>query len=92
MLKLDLSMPDSAIDLEYLADHLWLVGSPETVAERIHALQTATGGFGYLLMTSYDATDERESWERSLRLLVDKVVPSIPTRDIKYGTLAGEPA
>jgi len=26
----DSSMPDEAIDLEYLADNLWFVGSPET--------------------------------------------------------------
>ena len=28
-------MPDEAVDLEYLADNLWIVGSPATVAERI---------------------------------------------------------
>ena len=74
-LKRDPSMPDAAIDLEYLADNLWFVGSPETVAERILDFQTQTGGFGHLTIVSYDATDERESWDRSLQLLMSEVLP-----------------
>ena len=75
LLKRDPSIPDEAVDLEYLADNLWLVGSPETVAGRIMDLQAQTGGFGYLTIVSYDATDERESWDRSLQLLMDQVLP-----------------
>jgi alkanesulfonate monooxygenase SsuD/methylene tetrahydromethanopterin reductase-like flavin-dependent oxidoreductase (luciferase family) len=75
-LKHDPSLPDEAIDLEYLADHLWFVGSPRTVADRIQDLQRQTGGFGRLIIVSYDSTDEREAWDRSLRLLVDEVLPS----------------
>jgi alkanesulfonate monooxygenase SsuD/methylene tetrahydromethanopterin reductase-like flavin-dependent oxidoreductase (luciferase family) len=67
-------MPDEAVDLEYLANNLWLVGSPKTVADRIRDLQRQTGGFGYLVMTSYDASDERAAWERSLYLLANDVV------------------
>jgi alkanesulfonate monooxygenase SsuD/methylene tetrahydromethanopterin reductase-like flavin-dependent oxidoreductase (luciferase family) len=59
-----------------VADNLWLVGSPDTVARRITELQEHTGGFGYLVITSYDAIDERQSWERSLQLLVDEVLPA----------------
>jgi alkanesulfonate monooxygenase SsuD/methylene tetrahydromethanopterin reductase-like flavin-dependent oxidoreductase (luciferase family) len=68
-------MPDEAIDLEYLADNLWFVGSPKTVADRILELQDRTGGFGHLLIVSYDATEERESWDRSLQLLMSDVLP-----------------
>ena len=68
-------MPDEAVDVEYLADNLWFVGSPQTVANRILDLQKRTGGFGHLLIVSYDATGEQESWERSLRLLMDEVAP-----------------
>ena len=68
-------MPDEAVGLDYLADNLWFVGSPQTVADRILDLQERTGGFGHLLIVSYDATDELASWERSLRLLVDEVAP-----------------
>jgi len=76
LLKRDPSMPDEDVDLEYVADNLWLVGSPGTVASRIGELQEHTGGFGYLLITSYDAVDERRSWERSLQLLIDEVLPA----------------
>jgi alkanesulfonate monooxygenase SsuD/methylene tetrahydromethanopterin reductase-like flavin-dependent oxidoreductase (luciferase family) len=77
ILKRDPGMSDEAVDLEYLADNLWLVGSPQTVADRIIDLQDQTGGFGYLLVVSYDATNELESWERSLRLLMDEVMPEV---------------
>jgi alkanesulfonate monooxygenase SsuD/methylene tetrahydromethanopterin reductase-like flavin-dependent oxidoreductase (luciferase family) len=76
LLKGDSSMADEDVDLEYVADNLWLVGSPDTVARRITELQEHTGGFGYLVITSYDAIDERQSWERSLQLLVDEVLPA----------------
>ena len=76
LLKGDPSMPDEDVDLEYVADNLWLVGSPDTVARGIRELQEHTGGFGYLLITSYDAIDERQSWERSLQLLIDEVLPA----------------
>ncbi len=79
LLKSDPSMPDDAIDLDYLADHLWFVGSPATVAERIRDLDRRVGGFGYLVVVSYDAADERLAWARSLRLLVDEVLPSCQT-------------
>ena len=75
LLKADPSLPDSAIDLDYLADRLWLVGSPETVAARINALQRHTGGFGYLLAVSHDASDERKAWEQNLSLLASEVLP-----------------
>ncbi len=70
-------MPDEAIDLEYLADNVWFVGSPETVADRILELQAQTGGFGHLTIVSYDATDERAEWDRSLQLLMNDVLPRI---------------
>lgn len=75
MLKLDPAMPDEDVNIPYLADNLWLVGSPTTVAARIAALQRATGGFGYLVATSYDAAGELDAWERSLRLLMEEVAP-----------------
>ena len=75
LIKLDPSMPDEAVNVEYVADNLWLVGSPETVADRIMQLQAQTGGFGHLTMVSYNASAERESWDRSLQLLVNEVLP-----------------
>jgi alkanesulfonate monooxygenase SsuD/methylene tetrahydromethanopterin reductase-like flavin-dependent oxidoreductase (luciferase family) len=75
MLKASTGIQENAIDLEYLADNLWLIGSPTTVAKRIRSLQQETGGFGYLLMSSYDAMEEREPWKQNLRLLTESVMP-----------------
>ena len=79
-LKVDPSMSDDDIDLEYLADHLWLIGAAETVAQKIINLQDATGGFGVLVMVSYDARDELSVWERSQRMLVREVLPRVNER------------
>jgi alkanesulfonate monooxygenase SsuD/methylene tetrahydromethanopterin reductase-like flavin-dependent oxidoreductase (luciferase family) len=76
-LKRDPSMPDEAVDLEYLADNLWFVGSPQTVADRILTLRERTGGFGHLTIVSYDATGEEAAWERSLEMLMNDVLPII---------------
>jgi hypothetical protein len=47
------------------------------VADRILELQAQTGGFGHLTIVSYDATDERAEWDRSLQLLMNDVLPRI---------------
>ena len=75
MLKRDPAMPDEAVTLEYLCDELWLVGSPQTVAERVRDLDERVNGFGCLLVVSYDAKDELAAWERSLDLLTTQVMP-----------------
>ena len=76
LFKDNAAMPDEAIDLEYLCDRLWFVGSPETVARRIRNFDEQVGGFGNLTIVSYDARDESRTWERSLRLLTQEVLPT----------------
>ena len=66
------------LDVDYLIEHSWFVGSPRTVTEKIAALQFATGGFGCLLIMLYDFSTEPEWWEESLRLLVEEVLPHFP--------------
>ncbi len=75
LLKMNPEMPDEDITLDYLCDRLWIVGSPATVAARLRALDAEVGGFGTLLITSYDVQDELPSWERSLSLLTEQVLP-----------------
>ncbi len=76
LLKVDPSMSDRALTLDYLCDQVWIVGSPETVARRLRLLDEELGGFGTLLITSYDCRDEREPWSRCLRLLSREVLPA----------------
>ena len=71
------AQPDSVLDVDYLIENNWLVGSPATVAEKLARLRDVTGGFGTLLVMLYDFSDEAEEWDESLALLVDEVLPRV---------------
>ena len=79
MLKVDPAMPDPEVTLEYLCDNIWIVGSPDTVARKLATLAGDVGGFGTLLVIAHEWTP-RGAWERSMRLLKDKVVPRLRRR------------
>ena len=76
-MKHDESVATEDIDLEYMLEHLWLVGSPDTVARKIRNLYEAAGGFGVLLTMVLDNTDDKEGWYRSMRLLMEEVLPQV---------------
>jgi alkanesulfonate monooxygenase SsuD/methylene tetrahydromethanopterin reductase-like flavin-dependent oxidoreductase (luciferase family) len=70
----------SDVTLEYLADNFWIVGSPETVQEKFETwTDKLGGGFGTLLMYSYDYIDNPTPWEESMRRMARKSRPSCPT-------------
>jgi alkanesulfonate monooxygenase SsuD/methylene tetrahydromethanopterin reductase-like flavin-dependent oxidoreductase (luciferase family) len=74
--KLDPSMPDDAVTVDYLMEHVWIVGDPSECAEKIEALYEASGGFGALLSITTDADDA--GWDHeSLRLLMEDVAPRV---------------
>ena len=73
-LKMDEAMADAEITLDYLCDHVWLVGSPETVAGKIRDLHQQVGGFGGLLIGATDWQDP-SVWDRSITLFAQQVVP-----------------
>ena len=75
--KHDDEVPDEAVNIEYMADHLWLIGSPDTVAEKIRSLYQDVGGFGGLLMLVYDQSENNAAWEHSTRLLAENVMPRV---------------
>jgi alkanesulfonate monooxygenase SsuD/methylene tetrahydromethanopterin reductase-like flavin-dependent oxidoreductase (luciferase family) len=79
-LKPDPSLADELITPEYLAKTSWLVGSPETVTKKLQALYDTVGGFGTLLLTGYDYSDNPEPWLESMRLLAEEVIPRIETK------------
>ncbi|MCW2830469.1 MAG: putative monooxygenase [Aeromicrobium sp.] len=63
---------DSAdVDIEYLADHVWMVGSPETVTEKLEQSFDETGGWGTLMVYGHDYIDNPEPWNESLRRLAE---------------------
>ena len=76
IVKQDLSMADDAVDVDYLMEHLWIVGDPQQCADKIRALYETTGGFGSLLSVTADSDDP--TWDHeSLRLLANEVAPRI---------------
>lgn len=51
--------------------------SPDTVEEKLRALYDAVGGFGTLLWLTFDHSEDRESYEKSVRLLSQEVMPRL---------------
>ena len=74
----DSSVNLADVDGEYLAEHVWIVGSPKTVQEKIQKWVDELGGaFGTLLIYSYDYLDNPKPWEESMRRLATEVLPNI---------------
>ena len=73
--KVDPDMADSDVTLEYLADNIWLVGSPETVTGKLGDMVDESGGFGCLLVNGYDYVDHKELWQASQKALISEVAP-----------------
>ena len=76
-MKHDESMPDEDVTPDYLVDNLWIVGSPETVAGKLRELYKTVGGFGTLLWLTFDHSERRAEYEKSMRLLSEEVMPSL---------------
>jgi alkanesulfonate monooxygenase SsuD/methylene tetrahydromethanopterin reductase-like flavin-dependent oxidoreductase (luciferase family) len=75
--KHDQSVPDSDVTVEYLADNVWAVGSPATVAERLSRLRDKIGDFGTLLQVGYDHLEEMAQYRESLTALKTEVLPQL---------------
>ncbi len=74
--KIDPNMPDEALDVEYMLEHLWIVGDPQECADQVRRLYEAVGGFGTLLAITQDSDDPE--WDhRSLQLLIEEVGPRL---------------
>lgn len=70
----------ATVDLDYLAEHVWLVGSPDTVVAKIQRWFDELGGpFGTLLTYSHDFLDDPKPWEESMRRLATEVAPRLST-------------
>ncbi|TCK22041.1 LLM class flavin-dependent oxidoreductase [Pseudonocardia endophytica] len=65
------------IDLDFLAEHVWICGSPDTVVEKFQAFQEASGGFGTIMTYDYDYLDDPAPFNESTRLLAQEVAPRV---------------
>jgi alkanesulfonate monooxygenase SsuD/methylene tetrahydromethanopterin reductase-like flavin-dependent oxidoreductase (luciferase family) len=81
---IEASLPDginaSDITAEFMARHAWIVGSVDTVVERLAGEYEGAGGFGTLLVYNYDFHAEPEGFRRHLELLGTEVAPRLTER------------
>jgi alkanesulfonate monooxygenase SsuD/methylene tetrahydromethanopterin reductase-like flavin-dependent oxidoreductase (luciferase family) len=74
--KQDLSMPDSAVTVEYVLDTLVICGGVNSVVDQLLAFRETTGDFGTLLYAGHDWVDPRLA-RRSMELMAEKVLPAV---------------
>jgi alkanesulfonate monooxygenase SsuD/methylene tetrahydromethanopterin reductase-like flavin-dependent oxidoreductase (luciferase family) len=72
-----LDVTPETIDENFLAEHVWLCGKPETVIEKLQELVHKTGGWGQLCVNSHDNLDDPKGWHESLQRLAKEVVPHV---------------
>jgi alkanesulfonate monooxygenase SsuD/methylene tetrahydromethanopterin reductase-like flavin-dependent oxidoreductase (luciferase family) len=78
--KRDPAMADAAVDVDYMMEHVWIVGDPQECADKIRHLHEEAGGFGHLLAITQDP-DDHALMQRSLRLLMEEVAPRVSDLD-----------
>jgi len=73
----DAGIDPAKADLEFLVDHVFVVGSPDTVVDKLNTLFHACGGWGTLQIESHDYYDDPAPWFHSLQLVASEVAPRI---------------
>lgn len=77
MYKGDPEMADAEVTPEYFLRNAAIVGSVETVTEKLEAAVAATGGFGTLIQAGQDFSDNPEALRASMELLSGEVLPRL---------------
>ncbi len=76
LLKTHDDMPDADVTAEYMAENVWIVGSPDEVEARLRKLYADVGGFGVLLVMAHE-WEPRDKWLHSIELLARDVMPRL---------------
>jgi alkanesulfonate monooxygenase SsuD/methylene tetrahydromethanopterin reductase-like flavin-dependent oxidoreductase (luciferase family) len=79
LFKHDDAQPDESITTDYLLDELVIAGTPDQVAEQLHAFGETVGPFGTLLYCGMDYVDP-ELGRRSMELMAEQVMPELNRR------------
>ena len=66
---------DSDVTLEYMMEHNMCIGSPARVERKIADIVESSGGFGQLLVISYDHLDDMVGWRESKKRLAHEIMP-----------------
>jgi alkanesulfonate monooxygenase SsuD/methylene tetrahydromethanopterin reductase-like flavin-dependent oxidoreductase (luciferase family) len=76
LFKHDPAVADGDVTPEYLVERGgWLVGSPATVRQRLADQIGESGGFGTLLVITFDHLEDDRGWSESLGAMVEEVMP-----------------
>ena len=67
----------SQVDMDWLAEHVWLCGSPETVIRKLERVAEKTGGWGQIVVNSHDNIDNPQPYFESLERLAKEVAPKL---------------
>jgi len=54
------------ITMDWIAEHVWICGSEETVLEKLQALNDSVGGFGEVVMNTHDFIDDPKPFIESM--------------------------
>jgi len=73
----DAGIDPADADLEFLVDNVFMVGSPDTVVDKINTLFEKCGGWGTMQVESHDYYDDPSAWFYSLELIAKEVAPRI---------------
>src|SRR5262249_37175648 len=76
------------ISIEYLAREKWLVGSPDTIVEKLQRDIEVSGGFGNIIAFTFDYLNKPEAYKRNLELLGTEVLPRIKDIELKNQPLS----
>lgn len=67
----------SQVDMDFLAEHVWLCGSPETVVRKLERVAEKTGGWGGININSHDNIDNPAPFIESMQRLAKEVCPKV---------------
>jgi Coenzyme F420-dependent N5,N10-methylene tetrahydromethanopterin reductase and related flavin-dependent oxidoreductases len=67
----------SEIDMDFIAEHVWICGSPETVIAKIEKMNGDIGGMGEIVMNTHDYIDDPKPWIESMHRIAKEVVPNV---------------
>lgn len=87
-LMLDPGMSIDDLTVEWMADNFWLIGSPDTVAEKVTQLDQELGGIGCLVSLGFDYSETPEVYRHNIELLGTEVMPRVA----HVGARASSPA
>ena len=73
-------MSDDEVTPEYFMRTSRIIGSVDTVTDRIVDMYETTGGFGTLLWNPTDWGDQPERMRHTLELLIKEVIPHVNKR------------